>query len=692
MRNNKKQILEKFKNKYNNSASISLPQGLSKESVVQTLGNDTMPQKKIESKMPVTRKVLAAAIAIAVIASSAFIYNGVNNAPRTELPGEFKTIESYEEINDAIKTLKRAQKKSVRDILRGYSFTKSTDEMDLILNEGAPQDGSNGSASFGKTNTQVEGVDEADTIKNDGKYLYQNFYQGIYIVSLLPADNMKVVSIINLYDDNKYANEIYVKGDRLVVVGHVLEKDPWLTDFPHEDVGIYPYYSQSNVFVNIYDISDKSDVKLKTEFFQDGTYVSSRLIENNLYLISQYMADVESNKEEDYVPSSGYSEDVQTVPANDIYIVGNPDIASYLVTSGINIETAGKKTKTNTKAVFGAGGEAYCNTESLFVAVGRTKRIGNITNYQAEIYSPAQYDYYTEIYRFDLNKGRIEYKCNGKVGGTIKNQFSMDEYNNHFRIATTDYDDKGVESSGVYILDKDLKIVGSLTGLAEKERIYAVRFIGETGYIVTFERVDPLFVIDLSDEKKPKLLGELKITGFSEYLHPVGENMLIGIGHDGDEEGQKNGIKISLFDVSNPAKPSEIDKYIIDIDSQSYYIDTTAWYNHKAVMVNKEKALFGIDVTIYDHYNPSGPNEQNTFRTFSVEDNRIIPGHAYKGVAFSQEKRNNSSYDVSSSYWGGYGTTQLRGTYIENNIYVISHFGIKSYSMDEAKKLGVMEF
>ncbi len=220
------------------------------------------------------------------------------------------------------------------------------------------------------------------------------------------------------------------------------------------------------------------------------------------------------------------------------------------------------------------------------------------------------------------------------------------------------------------MLDGSLKVVGKVTGIAKGEQIQAVRFIGAKAYVVTFEQTDPLFVLDLSSPENPKLLGELKITGFSDYLHPISENLLLGIGQNGDENGTTTGIKLSLFDVTNPAKPVEVDKYILKRNAGNYSIGTSAWDNHKAVMIYKEKNLFGIPVTVYDYSysNYSNKKDDYFFYTFRVENNKIVPDLSY----------NCSEYD-------------FRGTYIDDNVYVVSDYNVNAYSMTDGKLLGSVE-
>ncbi len=214
-----------------------------------------------------------------------------------------------------------------------------------------------------------------------------------------------------------------------------------------------------------------------------------------------------------------------------------------------------------------------------------------------ENYPPVEI--YTDIYRFRLDGASVTADGTGVVPGYILNQFSMDEQDGYFRIATTSGEswrnDQFTSLNHLYVLDKDLKVVGKVEGLAARETIKSVRFIGNRAYLVTFRTTDPLFVIDLEVPAEPKVLGELKIPGYSEYLHPYGENLLMGIGKDAVAIGDNAfylGLKLSMFDVSDPANPVELHTLIIgDRGTQS----EVTW-NHKAFLVDSENGLFGMPI------------------------------------------------------------------------------------------------
>ncbi|MFZ2188561.1 MAG: beta-propeller domain-containing protein [Candidatus Moraniibacteriota bacterium] len=301
----------------------------------------------------------------------------------------------------------------------------------------------------------------------------------------------------------------------------------------------------------------------------------------------------------------------------------------------------------------------------------------------------------TVIHKIAIDKNKIEYKNFGEVTGAVLNQFSMDEDGGgNFRIATTKsqvfspfyFSDNLVSEeeakianptilpesssqnqsySNLYVLDANLRVIGGVENLAKGERIYSARFMQNRAYLVTYKQTDPLFVIDLKDARNPRVLGELKVPGFSSYLHPYDETTLIGLGKETEENSSggviTKGLKLSLFDVSDVAKPREIDKYELGSASS----DSLALNNHKAFLFSREKNLLVIPVTLRDNSAGIPASWQNSFNgaaVFSVDSG----GFKLKGK-ISQ----NSNIDPRSSD-NYYGNGLKRALYIDNNLYTVS--------------------
>ena len=465
----------------------------------------------------------------------------------------------------------------------------------------APQAESVTGKDSSDTNNQVEGVQEGDIIKNDGKYIYINTNNGLKIIdSNYKAP--KVVTTINV-PENTNISEIFTTSSKLVVIGQnnyfYIMNEPQPIDSIDTMIKpsiMPPRYYEDRTNVLVYNIENIEKPVLEREFLFDGNYLSGRIIDSSLYLINNkhinfgygyYDKDIEIQlphytdvlKNEKY--EFGYDE-IKYFPN---YI--NP---RYMYTIGIDLFD--KLSKPDVDVYLGGTDTIYVSQESLYAAVADYSYDYRIT--QLEEFSP-EYSTSTVIYKFKLSDGKIGEAIQGEVPGTIINQFSMDEHNNTFRIATTTGDMwRDTSKNNVYIIDENLKPLGKLEGLAEGERIYSTRFAGDRVYMVTFRQVDPLFVIDTSNPKAPELKGMLKIPGYSTYLHMVDENHILGFGYD-TEVNQwggtvTGGLKISMFDVTNVNKPKETFTEIIG-KAGSY---SELLYNHKALMFSLSKGIMAF--------------------------------------------------------------------------------------------------
>ncbi len=569
-------------------------------------------------------------------------------------------------------------------------------------------EGTSSQDSYGETNVQVKGIDEPDVMKNDGKYLYTvNNANEVNIFSLLPADNMKLVSTIKFSDKegkSEYPNSLFVKGNLLVVFSNAYtyrvfsetqtkQNETSSGEAPAEKslnpaIDYYSpgYYTNNKSVCTVYDISSRSAPKEVKKISQDGDFISARLIGNELYTLSSYYVNLyyKDLLNDICIPAVTVDGTSRMIPAADINIAKDPE-PSYLVVCGIDLNHL--DSDPDTKAVLGGGAQAYCTKDSLFASRTVWAPAVQTNGLGLDVaVSDSSGTYSTEIFRFTIGGGKVDYKNSGKVAGSILNQFSMDEYNGYFRIATTQ-GEWGKTSSSVYVLNENLETVGKVENIAPKEQIFAVRFMGNTGYVVTFEQKDPLFVLDLSDPKAPAITGQLELPGFSSYLHPISDTLLLGVGQNGNDKGTLPGIKLSLFDISDPAKPKETDKYIIEGDSY-----TEAMYNHKAFMTYPEKELFGIPVTTYnytvkeDSGSSSGSSSagvsvngtNSSFNTFTVKNGKITAVRNYM---------DNQSGTDGYMYYGGIS----RGTYIGNTFFTLTGAALTSYSMDTGKILDTLK-
>ena len=523
----------------------------------------------------------------------------------------------------------------------------------------APLTDGGGAGEYSRTNIQVEGVDEADIVKNDGKYIYSVSNRKIIITDAYPAESAKIVSQIDV--SNGTAQEIFINNNKLIVFGY---EDYYYRSQPLVESGIIsPSYYGPKTFIRIYDLTDKANPVLKRNITIDGSYYDSRMIGDYVYAIVNepvYYGGYYSGAS-DIIPlpvmtSNGVS---KTIQATDVYYFDYPDY-SYQFTNIVGINSQNDAEDLTSKTfLLGYSQNLYVSESNIYsvymkhvkpsdfydkiideviipsVPADQQKKMNDVKNKNTSKYEKVQeiakifQDYIqslnpeesakvmnttmqkmqkvqeaiakemekTVIHKISVDKGKLEYKVGGEVPGYTLNQFSMDEYNNYFRIATTT---QGWRSTGsvnnVYILDSNLKITGKLEDLAKGERIYSSRFIGNKGYLVTFRQVDPLFVVDLSDVNNPKVLGFLKIPGVSDYLHPYDANHIIGVGLDSSEQGVIKGMKLSLFDVSDVSNPTEVSKYIIGERGTT----SQALYDHKAFLFNKDKNLLVIPVRLVE--------------------------------------------------------------------------------------------
>lgn len=542
------------------------------------------------------------------------------------------------------------------------------EEMPQEATKGSAPNSSNDDSDHGKTNLQVEGVDEADIIKNDGKYIYWLSFNEVKIISALPADKMKVVSTISLKEvnDNIFSSsyEMFIYQDTLVVIGSSYGSLRYYDEKSTKSSSSMIYYGYNeSVAVTIYNIKDRANPKKLRTFKQDGYYVSSRLIGKHLYLVTTAYTRtdlIEEDKPELVVPNisdTNATGKFAPIAATDIIIAPESTSLTYAVVSGLDITDT--KKEADTKSYLGSGNFIYAGTSNIYVASIEYSFENN------------KFMSNTNIVKFGISKGNVTVKTSGSVPGSIIGQFAMDEYDNHFRIATTtSTGSRQSMKNNVYVLDENLKLTGKIEGLAPGETIYSARFMGEKAYLVTYMTTDPLFVIDLNDHANPKVLGQLEMPGFSNYLHPYSENLLIGFGKDSEEVtagGTKTaitkGLKIALYDVSDPLNPTEVTKIILG-DRGS---DSEVNYNHKALLFSKEKNIIGLPVSLY------GNNYQSQFTGYYVLGLDPEKGFEIRGKI---------------SHSGLYYGSLMRGTYIGNTLYTLSENKIIALSLDSFETTG----
>jgi inhibitor of cysteine peptidase len=481
----------------------------------------------------------------------------------------------------------------------------------------------------------------------------------------------------------------------------------------------YPYFNQKQYTTTfVFDISDRANPTVVRQFSQTGYYMTSRKIGAAVYVVTnQYQyrvyATAESGSElkpQDIFPATCDEtgtvslENWEVIPADQIAILPNGDASNQMVLAAI--DTRNDTAKPDLLAVLGSSGTVYASTDYLYVAA---------FNYIWDGRENSIPEYTTDIFRFKLAGAQISEAGKGSVPGSILNQFSMDEYNGYFRIATTVYgwqtwpvavDDTvkeggtattaSVDTNNVYVLDASLKVVGKVENLAPGEQIKSVRFMGDQAYVVTFRNVDPLFVIDLASPASPKVLGQLKIPGYSTYLHPYKEGMLLGFGYDVKTEGESAynmGLKVSLFDISDFANPREVSSLVLG--GRGSFADIL--YNHKTLLFSLEKNLIAFPATLVKSVTQNSMEYgQPIFQgllVLEVDENnqlRLRGGVTHfdklsdpngEGAVLKE-----SDYNAFFSF-----DTIYRGAWIGDTLYTYSNRMIRSFNLETLTKLGEVE-
>lgn len=547
-------------------------------------------------------------------------------------------------------------------------------------------------SDYSTTNVQVQGVDEADIVKNDGKYIYYLKNSVVKIIEAYPPAGLKEVSSVKFENSGFYPSEMYVDGDRLVVIG---------TSYNYT-FEAYEYYD-GMTSVYIFDVEDRADPKIVRQFDFQGDYLTSRKVDDTVYLVANknfsYWTWESGNFKEDeilplYKDSAEGSVEKLTTCGDVRYVPGVTDTTDYLIVASISVSDEEKPIEK--EVVVGSGATVYSSKDNLYIAEPRYSWY-----YWYEDSNDTEETY---VHKFGLDEGKLEYKGVGTVPGTPLNQFSMDESGEYFRIATTKSQwDETVSINNVYVLDGNLNVVGKVEGLAPGERIYSTRFMGDRLYMVTYVQMDPLFVIDLSDPTGPKVLGELKIPGVSNYLHPYDETHLIGFGLDslGQDEIAElgwawfQGIKISMFDVTDVNHPVEL--HSITIGDRGTTSDLL--YNHKALLFDKDKGFMAFPITVaeipqtvkddptivdwvYGEYTYQGAYVYNV----DVEDGFTLRGK----ITHYKDAEVGDAFDY--YYYSAISKNIERILYIGDYFYTLSGAMVKVNGMKEVTEVKSVEF
>lgn len=508
-------------------------------------------------------------------------------------------------------------------------------------------------------------------------YVYQVRGREVTITRVYPLTALQVVSTTTFVDERFTPQEVLVDERFLIVIGQA-DNNEFRTQtsaLPGQAASLVMprWWGNPTARAYVYDISDRSKPLLVREVEVEGTRLATRKIGSIVYLLTNRWA---SGPTLPHVRDSVRGKDFLPIDPADIRYFPDRIAPSYLVTAAIDLKQPAQPAAI--AAYLGAGQEVYMSHANIYVAVGDWQ--GN-----------------TVFHRFAVDGLDISYAARGAVKGTILNQFSMDEHNGYLRAATTVWAD-GQLSNAVFVLDAKLQTVGSILNIAPTERIYSARFVGDRGYMVTFVLVDPLFVIDLANPRNPKILGELKIPGFSSYLHPLDANHLLGIGRDTtvlttrdafgrviNEVAIELGIKLAIFDVTDVSNP--IEEHVEIIGGRGTYSEVL--HNHKALLFDRRNNLMVFPVTIHaPEIKPGFGHGPFEFQGAIVYDVSLERG-------FSQRARISHLTEQDTSrrlqYLPDARTEVRRVLYVGEYFYVLSDEFVTVHSGSDLREVGRLQ-
>jgi uncharacterized secreted protein with C-terminal beta-propeller domain len=536
----------------------------------------------------------------------------------------------------------------------------------------APAEGTD----FSGTNVQEAGVDEPDAVKTDGRRLYIAMSQKLFVLDV-SGDQPRLLGTLPL---EGYGHELLLHGDKLLVLSSAGFDYPMPVpvadaEAPAPAVAPSPYgpYVQHSRLMEV----DADELKVVRTLDVPGSIVGARMRNGKVRVavstptgiepaegapeFRRWMPTMQVEREE-----SGVTRRRSIAPCTS---VRRPQIFAGLgLLTLLTIDIDKGVDPVDSDAILADASTVYASANRMYLATERWVDPQVI----AEDGAPAGRS--TTIHGFDVSKGgETSYVGSGSVRGYLLNQFSLSEYKGALRVATTEEPpwmpgaDQGETESYVTVLDeidKRLVQVGRVGGLGKGERIYAVRFVDDVGFVVTFRQVDPLYTLDLSDKTSPRVVGELKIPGFSSYLHPIGDGLMIGIGQSATEQGRIQGTQVSLFDVSDLADPRRLQQWM---PSQGSYASSQAEHDHHAFLWWAPEKLLVIPLDVYDYRSNDAGDSFNGAVGLRVQRGGIAE------VGRTTHPKESEDY---------YAPSVVRSLVANGRLYTISYFGVQAGRLD----------
>jgi len=657
-----------------------VPEKLSPDSIKEMLDKTCLPQNKnITVKRKIIKVVSLAAAFTLVIGVTGKLWHSAQQ-DKIELVGDVAEHDCLETETIEISNMKYAE--SYEEVYKYFRIDKLDDyeEMDCIVYEegevgavigeesvmadGAVEgDFTNGSydtetsfssdKEYSETYNQEEGVLEADIVKTDGENVYYCIDSSVRMAKVSDGKFTETKTFANI---DGYIEEMYLYNNMVIVIS---------TEYV-EDFDDYYEYARTNV-----SFYSNENQKFLGEYKQDGDFNDVRLMDDGyMYLITNestynYIGEkIDEDETEKYIPSYTVNNKEKYLEYSDILISSCPieSDSTYINLASFDVNSENACQPIDVKAVAGSSGNVYCSQDNLYITYGWNE---------------------TEITRFSIDDGKIIPKAGSSVNGYIKDQFSMSEYDGYLRVAATYYEngDFWTTNNCVYILDMNLDEVGYITDLGEEETIKSVSFNGDKAYIVTFRQTDPLYSIDLSNPSNPVLMDELKITGYSSYMQQWGDGLLLGFGESGNEEGDLYGLKLSMFDNSDPDNLEVIDSIEINADTDNKYIYSPALSERKALLINPENNIIGIPASMEIY------GEESYIKSISYVF------YAFENGRFTKLGDLSYSYPEQNYYDDYYYMSEFdRAVIIDNYVYVFSNNLFVSADLKEINEADRCEF
>jgi hypothetical protein len=596
--------------------------------------------------------------------------------------------------------------------------TTPTSTPPMVQTGGAP---TSGPSHYTKTNVHEKGVDEADLVKTDGKFVYTLRNNELVIAKTWPVEKPDIVARLTF--KTMAPQQLYLHGDQLVLQGYATQ--------PRQN-----QYAYGSTRLIVVDAHDRARPRLKNIYDVDGGTFSSRIVGDDIYLVQNGAlqmppklietaqkvmqkiprADQTSlrpweiqarlaatlrrtiynnltTKDVEAMLPAIYAGNQKTPLACDsLYMPPNNMQLGLTALARISLTSS----QTDLVGAMVSGGTVYASTDSLYVAAP-------LYNWNQQGYSSMQ----TQIHQFALadKNGKPRYVASGSVDGQILNEFSLSEHNGDLRVATTDWNWNGTQGGNhLFVMrprGNKLETIGALRGLAKGERIYAGRMFGDKGYLVTFRQTDPLFTLDLSDPTHPRVAGELKINGFSNYIHPMGNDLLLTIGQDADSNGRVLGMHLQVFDVKDPANPKR--RFHETFAMKGAYSYSAAQNDHHAFTYDP---ITGTLALPYGEYKPDGSTFQGLvayridpkrgFKSLGRIDHGQLADKMIEQTCLEQKKLNNNVdvYYCNKTNWPSMrqGYPIDRSIVVDKYLMTLGNAGLMIHSLSGLEKVSALSW